>query len=132
MVQGGCQTAARLHSLSGLPHTRLTPVPCSPCTPAPSPAALDGYAKPRPDGMGYASLRTVSAAAIKAGSDLACQNFDGLVPSDVNATQLNAAVLRVLRNRFRCGGAAGRTGQGTAAPASLHACGLAPCTRRHA
>lgn len=51
--------------------------------------------------MGWGGLRAVSAAAIRAGSDLSCQNFDGLVASDVTAAELDTAARRVLRNRFR-------------------------------
>lgn len=72
------------------------------------PAALDGYATARPAGMGYGTLRTVSAAAIKAGSDLSCQNFAGLVTSDVTPAELSTAAQRVLRNRFRCAAALAR------------------------
>ena len=55
--------------------------------------------------MGWGDIRTVSAQAMDAGSDLACRNWDGLSPWDVNADVLDRAALRVMRNRVRwaCG-----------------------------
>lgn len=69
---GGAKTCSLL-PLCTLPPTAADQPHCS-TTPL---AALEGYAKPAPEGMGYGDLRSISAQALRAGSDQACKVGSG-------------------------------------------------------
>ncbi|PRW34064.1 putative beta-D-xylosidase 7 [Chlorella sorokiniana] len=65
--------------------------------------ALEGYAKPAPEGMGYGDLRTISVQALRAGSDQACKKWTGLNVNDVTPAEIREAARRILRVRVRLG-----------------------------